>query len=1023
MSILDQLALPPSTPWVGSGTRADLPDVAQVAWDDVSDTLPPASQPAIVLDALGLSVDELVARFRALTARLQPTGQLAVVHGDLAAVLGAVRALHGDGWLARVADAGALKYFAFARGASTLPFDDYLALLWRQALLVAPAHGAGGAPRLAAGVHKLLNAETSSPAFRWMIDRTLGSAHVLARIGNARGARKRATVMTRLVARSLRETAQQLGKYTVQRVRALRPRVAPADKSALHGALIAEGAASPDSDGSRYYQPLPVRIGVVTDEFLYNGLKDAADVVAVTPDNFRGLELDLFLFVACWNGMGEWPQIGNHRSPMRSRLHEVIDHFNLRAVPTAFWSIEDPPHYDDFISVAQRCTHVYTTTVEKLDDYRRDCGNAHVGALPFGVNPLVHNPIGSGRPRRTGLFFAGSWYKQYPEREVDMANVFDGALRVGRELVLVDRCYLRGNPSFDFPSAYRPYTYPPIDHAPLQRVQKRFDWCLNFNSVKHSATMFANRVPELQAQGVAVLSNDSLSVDRMYPHVFTVTDADQVGPILDELSADELRAHQMLGVRAVMEDATYFDKVADVCRDVGLAVHVPPRKLLVVADELTERVRATFSAQVLAEPRRLVAASALTAALVAEHDFVAWWPADAAYGAFYLQDQLHAFKYTRARWVASAEPAHEYVDTLADKRGAMFAARELGFEALQGELRGPLAGGYLVPPVEAREPTAAPAELASARLTVVVAEHDAALRVWSKHVLPVRRRAGRTPVDVLVLDDGSIDPTQRAWLRRLAVQPGVKVAPLPAGPGSRATRAARAAATMVTTPYVWFVEAEEAIVHGALARLAPALTDGGEPAPIVGRVIDLATPPVRSPEPPTAARVVRTGPREAVSGALGPRLPPLSALILPTAWLRRDGGVVDPSDPVVRLELLARAERVWSTDVRLVAARPPAQVGLDQIAARTAGARDHEVRRLAALERLGLADAWLAERLVSELRAAYLDPIARARAAERPALRAQVRAALEPYRSRAARTGGAAARALAELDLALRDPG
>jgi hypothetical protein len=106
----------------------------------------------------------------------------------------------------------------------------------------------------------------------------------------------------------------------------------------------------------------------------------------------------------------------------------------------------------------------------------------------------------------------------------------------------------------------------------------------------------------------------------------------------------------------------------------------------------------------------------------------------------------------------------------------------------------------------------------------------------------------------------------------------------------------------------------------------------------------------------------------------------------------------DPDDPVACLEHLARAERVRVTDLALVAMRPVAPPSAGEIAARVLGARATELRRLAALERLGIVEVYVRDRLRADVRATYVEPLAGARASERAALREAVRAALEPYR-------------------------
>lgn len=238
-------------------------------------------------------------------------------------------------------------------------------------------------------------------------------------------------------------------------------------------------------------------------------------------------------------------------------------------------------------------------------------------------------------------------------------------------------------------------------------MQKRFDWCLNFSSVKHSPTMLANRVPELLAQGAAVVSNYSRAVDLHYPEVFTVTTSAQVGAIVDGLSGADLRAHQQLGVRGQFEGGSYVEAIARVLTAAGHAVDVPrPR-----AGRGRRGDRGGSSRAGDADADRatvtLMDLAALTPAALAGHDFVARWSAAPEVGPFHLQDQLHAFKYTQARYVRTGASAHDYTDELPDVRGVMFAASEFTLAELRGAASGEGArvpGGYVVPDVRARTP-------------------------------------------------------------------------------------------------------------------------------------------------------------------------------------------------------------------------------------------------------------------------------------------------------------------------------
>ena len=73
----------------------------------------------------------------------------------------------------------------------------------------------------------------------------------------------------------------------------------------------------------------------------------------------------------------------------------------------------------DFRPLAAEADVVFTSAEEMIPVYREDCPRVHqVKSLTFGVNPLLHTPVGSRRIRRSEVLFAGSWLThKYPQRQ------------------------------------------------------------------------------------------------------------------------------------------------------------------------------------------------------------------------------------------------------------------------------------------------------------------------------------------------------------------------------------------------------------------------------------------------------------------------------------------------------------------------------------------------------------------------------------------------------------------------------
>src|SRR5699024_7996445 len=146
----------------------------------------------------------------------------------------------------------------------------------------------------------------------------------------------------------------------------------------------------------------------------------------------------------------------------------------------------------------------------------------NVKVLQFGVNPTIHNPVGSrtqyAEKYKDEILFAGSWLSKYPVRMTETQKLFDSIIMEDAPLTIIDRNLELRDPRYQFPSKYIPYITPPVRHDFLMKLHKIFRWSINMNSVKYSETMFANRVYELQAFGNILLSNYNTGINNIFPN-------------------------------------------------------------------------------------------------------------------------------------------------------------------------------------------------------------------------------------------------------------------------------------------------------------------------------------------------------------------------------------------------------------------------------------------------------------------------------------------------------------------------
>lgn len=449
--------------------------------------------------------------------------------------------------------------------------------------------------------------------------------------------------------------------------------------------ICKEVEAIPESNGEKYYEPYQIPVAIIADEFLFNSFKDIADFKYITPENYITAceKVELLLIVTSWRGLhNEWRLMGTEGSNANQIVYEVIKYYREKGKKIVFYSKEDPPNYQHFLPIARQCDIIFTSAVEKIEAYKRDCGKDKVYLMKFGINPVYHNPIGCRlKKRKNEVIFSGSWVKKYPDRIKEQEMIFDGVLEAGRKLKIIDRNFERNNWGFLFPVKFYKYISPSIDHEHLQKVHKFYDWAINMNSVRDSRTMFANRIYELQAAGNLILSNESLGVREQFKEVQIVENKEDVIAALNAFDDEEVYWHQIAGIRRIMKGETTFDRVGELLRNSGYEVCQPVRKVAVLAKELTEEIKKDFEKQTYPHKILLKLDEEIEKKLD-DCDMVAVWDQNSEYGAFYLEDMINAFKYTNCDYITKdciirngelvAGIEHNYVDCIRNVYATVF---------------------------------------------------------------------------------------------------------------------------------------------------------------------------------------------------------------------------------------------------------------------------------------------------------------------------------------------------------------
>src|SRR5699024_5490096 len=448
---------------------------------------------------------------------------------------------------------------------------------------------------------------------------------------------------------------------------------------------------------------------------------------------------------------------------------EIIQEFNKKDIPTVFYSKEDPVNFHLFKSLALHCKYIFTTALEVVEDYIEYTGNENVNVLQFGVNPLIHNPVGTrteyAKEFKDEILFAGSWLSKYPVRMRETKKLFDAIKKQNAPFTIIDRNYHLANPRYQFPSKYIPHLAEPLPHDELMKLHKVLRWSINMNSVKYSQTMFANRVYELQAFGNILLSNYNTGINNLFPNVRLINTGEDFNVIYNTSEKDLLEL-QAKGIRNVFKEHTTFHRIQQIATTIGLSIEKFGDKVLVVLNRDSEINRNNYEQQLYAN-KSMILESELTAEDIRKYDYVTYFNDEYIYEEYHLDDMFNAFKYTDVDFVTKdhTREAHNYIDVINDKYKTMFdtnAIKDL-------EDTSTLNNGYNLDYIEILGSDEVPVitNTVEKELSVIVPIHNNGTYLEEKCFASLKRSSSFDKMEIIFINDGSTDDLTIKVINRL----------------------------------------------------------------------------------------------------------------------------------------------------------------------------------------------------------------------------------------------------------------
>lgn len=612
-----------------------------------------------------------------------------------------------------------------------------------------------------------------------------------------------------------------------------------------------------DSDGSRYFEKIDKNIAIITDEFMYNYYKDSVNLIYVNYFKYEEIiennKIDMFMFVTCWGGIedNDWRGGKANGVLQEERVYEVIDLCKSKGIPTIFQSIEDPSNYEVFINIAKKCDYIFTTDRDKINDYKKDCNNERVYLTKFGINPLIHNPIGmKNKNKLKEILFAGSWMKRYPHRCEDMMKIFDGVLASDRKLDIIDRNFDLNKENYFYPAKYIPYTCPAVNHEDLQKVHKLYDWIINLNSIKYSPTMCAMRCYEAQGLGNCIMSNYSIAVNDNNPNIFIIHNESEVKDILNGFNEEEIYKHQVYGIRNVMSDQCVFDRISFIVQTVDPSININTEKsVLVVANKMTPNIINMFENQVF--ENKYLADEIEAKELYDKYDFIAFFKDNYCYEEYYLQDMINGFKYTNSDYITKdsyykekeivSGIEHDYVNEMKDKYKTVFDTNVFTLEFLLSLNKNiALTNGYSIDHFELNIVNCKSKSLSVKKIyknikdlfteekkdnkeykfSVIVAVYNNGKHLLNKCFNSLRRSSMFNEMEIILVDDGSNDKETITIVNRLNREyENVKVYRFPEGGSGSPSRPRNLGVSISNTDFVTFLDPDNEAVNDGYAKL------------------------------------------------------------------------------------------------------------------------------------------------------------------------------------------------------------
>lgn len=295
---------------------------------------------------------------------------------------------------------------------------------------------------------------------------------------------------------------------------------------------------------------------------------------------------DVVFVESTWMGNGGRWAGAISKDPNLGALRLLVAEAKRLGIPTIFWNKEDPLFREHFAPAAVLFDRILTTDAASIEFYREVGPTRDIAALPFAVQPVLHNPIGRAPdPTAAPICFAGSWYPGIPGRTEATEMLLDAARPFG--LAIYDRyAEASGGSNKPFPERFAQHVVGSLPPDEVPHAFRRHAVVVNINSITDSPTMFARRAFEALACGAPVVTNESRGMRELLGTDgirYCSSAADATAAYADLLAADmSLEKELVRAGRLIMATHTYRYRLDQAFEGLGIELVEAPRTVTIV---------------------------------------------------------------------------------------------------------------------------------------------------------------------------------------------------------------------------------------------------------------------------------------------------------------------------------------------------------------------------------------------------------------------------------------------------------